>query len=627
MEYYVRTVQVNPEDPLYSYCSGICQAVNNLYNAALDVERQVFLGIGKKPEELDEKQKAVLKSIEENLDKMNETVRDETKRPRYKMPTPGRPFLNYEFLRAYMQVTENPHYLDNRMTRDTAKNVLKEVSGVCICYLKALKSYGKNPDKFTGKPELPHYLKKQGMHTASLSTNDCVLTTIEELRKSEPEIMKRASTGTPHRDAMSVEHKNRVVYFYRTEYCCDIGNMGDPIESKNKKGSKKGPVEPKDPEEAKGFEDPEKFRRVTEVKIVPCTGCFRVHVHMIPDKEKHSAAERNKIKAAEDAQWAALAERCNKTPLRACSIDLGVENLASITNNVGEPCVIIKGGFVKSLNQYFNKKMAELRSKLDKENNKNQSAAPIEKASEKMQSNGPGEMKNELGRNPIASKSKKVRKPDNTNQPIDVQIQHLCTYRENKMKDLFSKEADAIICWCKKLNFDVIVVGKNSGWKQNANMGSVNNQKFVYIPFEKFIQQLMYRAKRENIYLLLQEESYTSQASFLDNDPIPTYQEGDTTVYKFSGVRGPTVNAAGMTKPKKADGKGNPRYRGLYMAKDGTIINADLNASANIGRKALPKMFIDGQKPDFNRVIVIKNPDDTKEELLKSTEQPDNKES
>ena len=105
-------------------------------------------------------------------------------------------------------------------------------------------------------------------------------------------------------------------------------------------------------------------------------------------------------------------------------------------------------------------------------------------------------------------------------------------------------------------------------------------------------------------------------ASFLDNDPIPTYRKGDTTVYKFSGVRDPTVNTAGMKKPKKANGKGDPRYRGLYKASDGRTINADLNASANIGRKALPRMFLDGQMPDFSKVIIIKKPEDAKEVLL-----------
>ena len=91
---------------------------------------------------------------------------------------------------------------------------------------------------------------------------------------------------------------------------------------------------------------------------------------------------------------------------------------------------------------------------------------------------------------------------------------------------------------------------------------------------------------------------------------ILSYKKGDNTVYSFSGVRGPTINAAGREKPPSANGKGSSGYRGLYRSSNGTVINADLNASANIGRKALPKMFTDGQMPDFNKVIVIKRPDD-----------------
>ena len=141
-------------------------------------------------------------------------------------------------------------------------------------------------------------------------------------------------------------------------------------------------------------------------------------------------------------------------------------------------------------------------------------------------------------------------------------------------------------------------------------MGAVNNQKFVSIPFSKFIYELRYRTEKEHIYLLEQEESYTSAASFLDQDPIPTYEEGDHAVYTFSGIRGPTVDAAGRKKQPKANGKGSSGYRGLYRSSNGTIINADLNGSANIGRKALPSMFDDGQMPDFKKVIVIKHPND-----------------
>src|SRR6516162_7721744 len=69
-----------------------------------------------------------------------------------------------------------------------------------------------------------------------------------------------------------------------------------------------------------------------------------------------------------------------------------------------------------------------------------------------------------------------------------------------------------------------LVIGKNPLWKQEANMGKRNNQQFVHIPHARFIEQLTYKAKLVGIEVVLQEESYTSRASFWDHDPIPTYQ-------------------------------------------------------------------------------------------------------
>lgn len=114
------------------------------------------------------------------------------------------------------------------------------------------------------------------------------------------------------------------------------------------------------------------------------------------------------------------------------------------------------------------------------------------------------------------------------------------------------------------------------------------NQSFVQVPFSKLRSLITYRAERYGIQVIEREESYTSKASFLDNDYIPTYGVDDKNAH-FSG-----------TRPK----------RGIYKAKDGTRINADLNGSGNILRKEFPSAFCeDGQVPDFNSVIIIRHPD------------------
>lgn len=116
-----------------------------------------------------------------------------------------------------------------------------------------------------------------------------------------------------------------------------------------------------------------------------------------------------------------------------------------------------------------------------------------------------------------------------------------------------------------------MIIGHNNDWKQDINNGHVNNQNFVQIPFNRFIQMLQYKCKFEGISVIITEESYTSKSSFLDNDYLPVYKKNDTKNYKFSGKR---------TK------------RGLYKTKNNFLINADINGSLNIIRKVIPNVIV-----------------------------------
>ncbi len=115
-----------------------------------------------------------------------------------------------------------------------------------------------------------------------------------------------------------------------------------------------------------------------------------------------------------------------------------------------------------------------------------------------------------------------------------------------------------------------LVIGKNNGWKQEANLGKRTNQQFVGIPHARFISMLTYKAELAGIHVIITEESYTSQASFLDRDEMPVYDPNRTEKPTFSGKR---------------------IRRGLYRAADGTLIHADCNGSGNIIRKVAPDAF------------------------------------
>jgi len=213
---------------------------------------------------------------------------------------------------------------------------------------------------------------------------------------------------------------------------------------------------------------------------------------------------------------------------RYSSIDLGVNNLAAVVSNIKEITpYIINGKSLKSMNQFYNKKKAELQSILEIRNNK------------------------------YSSK----------------QLNKLNLKRKCKIDNYLHKASKIIVNKLVTNNLNTLVIGKNNGWKQDVNKGKINNQNFVNIPHSRFIDMLSYKCERQGINVICKEESYTSKASFLDLDLIPTYKKGDSTNYKFSGRR---------------------IKRGQYKSKSGRLINADVNGAYNILSKAIPNAFSDG---------------------------------
>ena len=87
-----------------------------------------------------------------------------------------------------------------------------------------------------------------------------------------------------------------------------------------------------------------------------------------------------------------------------------------------------------------------------------------------------------------------------------------------------------------------VFIGKNINWKQNLPFRKAVKQRFAYLPYETFIEQLRYKCQLHGITVVTQEESYTSKASFLDNDDIPVY--GETEIQSFLGVESCAVFTA-----------------------------------------------------------------------------------
>jgi len=245
-------------------------------------------------------------------------------------------------------------------------------------------------------------------------------------------------------------------------------------------------------------------RAINQVRIIPRNGYYVVEVVY--------------TKAPVQAQV---------DPSFCVAIDLGVTNLAAITSNcVGFLPRLVNGRTLKSINQWYNKRMKELKLCLPKEDR----------------------------------------------ERVTKQMERITTHRNRQVNHYLHTASKRIIDFLVQEGVGTIIVGKNPFWKQEAGMGRRNNQNFVQIPHARFIDMLTYKAALVGIQVEVQEESYTSKASFLDLDPIPTYKPNNDTEYTFSGKR-------------------FGRRNRLYRTKEGKVICADVNGSYNILRKSKPDAF------------------------------------
>lgn len=176
----------------------------------------------------------------------------------------------------------------------------------------------------------------------------------------------------------------------------------------------------------------------------------------------------------------------------SCGIDLGVNNLAAIVTSNGDS-LLVKGEFIKSKNQWFNKKIAK--------NLRGQTIGTEKKA--------------------VSSKA----------------LNKLYKRRQLFIEDAMHKVAKKIVLWCACNKVSKIIIGKNKGWKQEINIGKTNNQNFVQIPHALLISYIKTVAEKIGMQVVEADESYTSKASFLDMDKIPVYKKDANITYIFSGTR------------------------------------------------------------------------------------------
>ena len=166
-------------------------------------------------------------------------------------------------------------------------------------------------------------------------------------------------------------------------------------------------------------------------------------------------------------------------------VDLGLNNLMAITSNhPGIRPLLINGRPLKSINQFFNKRVAA-----------SQSIA--------------------AGR----------------------QVKQLNSKRGKRIDNYLHNVSRRVIDWCQLNGIGQLVIGNNRGCKQDINIGKKHNQEFTQIPHFQLIKLLAYKAQLAGIEVTITEESYTSKASALDGDELPVRKTKSDVKPVFSGKR------------------------------------------------------------------------------------------
>ena len=402
---------------LYSKFEEITFASKNLYNLSNYYMRQVFIICDKIKNNIpvNNEQTKFLEEINKKVNDYNKFKENNSKNKskkfkKLKFFSADNKSIKYDFLNFLMKNT--PEYKD--LYAQISQQCLKLLEKNWKSFFSSIKDWKKNPSKYSGKPKLPKYLKKNGKNIIIL-TNQLV------------------------------------------KYCNNQLILPRKIDSFKLKTRING-----------------KFQ---QVRVLPRNNSFVIEI--VYRKQVPEFKENNG---------------------KYVGVDLGVNNLAALTNSENILPVLISGKKAKSINQYYNKKLSFYRKVVKQMNNK--------------------EWSNKMGK--------------------------ITLKRNNIIKDCFHKASKSIVDYALSCGANTVVIGYNQGWKTNVNMGKKVNQMFVGMPHKTLIEQIKYKCEEHGINVELPDERYTSGTSFLDNEiPVKELYDKKRRVRRglFKSNAGKFINA------------------------------------------------------------------------------------
>jgi len=298
-----------------------------------------------------------------------------------------------------------------------AQQTLMLVSQNVKSFFSAKASYKEHPQKYQAPPQFPHFLPKDGHFVLVFTNQKAVISSDGAIQ-----LMKDVIIKIP-----KLEFEKYKQYFIKEELQRIV-----PL-----------------------------FR---QIRIVPKFNGAFFNVELIYEKDElNKALDVNRV----------------------ASLDFGVDNLITLVDNKMEEenrePIIINGKPIKSINQFYNKRRAEIQAELS--------------------INGRGRERTLSGFKRTSQSVMKIT--DWRNVVCLVLINAVMSLKSlmdeanannnEKIKDYMHKTSRFVINYCMSHNLGHIVIGKNDGWKQSINVGKRNNQTFVAIPFDKLIQQIQYK--------------------------------------------------------------------------------------------------------------------------------------
>ena len=535
---------------LYNTCTFLIRQINSAY--VFDPEARNY----RLKDDLHEHQRDQLMAFNQVIDQVNtkrKLKQNENEKTRFVAPL--EPVMTISPLYVALDVT----VLDNvakahvdhegqivyrRLPASAAQQVVRSVIDVWKASLSAQRDFARHPEKYTGRPQFPGFQPKDG----HFPVEKPYATMVRGLPK--PAVLKELGDVT-------VDQLERFYAYDLKQATVDACEKRGWLNAK--------------PQHIRFVAD-----GASKVKIEAVVALSRAYPEgslLYRMGETHKTAFTD-LKTVEDREKFLLAALGNDPQsLRMAGMDFGQTNIATVGFSTGHRAMVHSGDRPNEIVDRYHKLMDKRLSAC---------ATPRMKELQRLQQEltDQGEKLSKAQRIELRKEQQKGF--------ADPEYRNL-SFRLNRIKrDFEHKISTDIVDQCVKHKIDLIVIGKNKGWKSDIDSGNERNRMFHAIAHARLISLIRYKAEAYGIGVVTTEESYTSQSSFIDGDELPVHAKVRTKKEKLQT----TQTEADRSVPQhRFSGKRSAKDRNWFVRHNVVAearfsrIHADVNGAFNIIRK------------------------------------------